>query len=95
MCKAMLATTVDGEDDYFEGIDEAMARYPLTLLDDLRLGGVALELISRNFGHYAGTYYLSLLDVVASFLCPSLLTHMGDYRPGWSNVQRSRRIGLS
>ena len=76
MYKAMITTAAVSDVDYFQSMDEAVAKYPLTFLDDLCVCGGGLQLISRNFVHRAGTYYLSVFDIVASSLCPGLLMHM-------------------
>ena len=72
MYKAMFTTAAVSDVDYFQSMDEAVAKYPLTFLDDLCVCSGGLQLISRSFVHRAGTYYLSVFDIVASFLCPGL-----------------------
>ena len=93
MYKAMITTAAVSDVDYFQSMDEAVAKYPLTFLDDLCVCSGGLQLISRSFVHRAGTYYLSVFDIVASFLCPGLLLHMVEVVPSLWGIRLSACTG--
>ena len=67
MCKTMLTTAIDSDDEYFESNGHALTVYPLTLLDDMSLRGETLRCDAVQFVNSDSS---SVLDLVATFICP-------------------------
>ena len=93
MLKSTWTNIVHGDSDYFDSLESAVHRHPLTLLDDVRLESADREREVLR-GLPSSPPGLSLLDVVATFVIEHPLPELLAFPVSESLVRDCRIAGL-